>query len=89
MEGRLQTSHRRSECRFHNPRLQEARRLCSACQTLYIGRHKSFTLATFTSSFNSKSFFFFLSYPYVFINSYTNLIKRFHLIESRHCEANP
>lgn len=59
MEGRLQTSHRRSEWRFHNPRLQEARRLCSACQTLYIGRHKSFTLATFTSSFNSKSFFFF------------------------------
>lgn len=85
-EGCFQMNHGRSERCLHIPRLQEVERLCPACRTLYIGSHKSFALTTFTSSFNSKSFCF-LSHPYGFINSHTSLIKRFHLIENIHHEA--
>lgn len=80
-------SHCRCEWRCPLPRLQEAKRVCSASQTRYIGRHKSFSPAT--SAEVSRLSVLLLSHLYAFIYSYTNLITRSRVTESRRREADP
>lgn len=80
-------SHCRCEWRCPLPRLQQARRVCTTCQTRYIGRHKSFSPAT--SAAVSRPSVLFLSRLDAFIYSYTNLITRSRVTESRRREAAP